>query len=177
MTDSKEIWIETGYKIFAQTGKSGLKIDLLAKKVGISKSSFYHHFVDVDIFTDHLLKYHLKQSYLIADKEQNAKNIDPELIDILVCHKTDLLFNRQLRINRDNEAYAETLKLSNQIIGNSFVMLWVKDLKMELTIKQLEGLFELGLENFYLQITQDNLNARWLSEYFTNLRQIAKNFT
>nr|WP_245550167.1 TetR/AcrR family transcriptional regulator [Haliscomenobacter hydrossis] len=28
-----------------------MKIEVLAKKVGISKSSFYHHFVDLEIFT------------------------------------------------------------------------------------------------------------------------------
>ncbi len=36
MIDNKEIWIKTGYDIFAISGQSGLKIDPLAKKVGIS---------------------------------------------------------------------------------------------------------------------------------------------
>ena len=105
MTENKDIWIKTGYEIFALAGENGLKIEVLAKKVGISKSSFYHHFADLEIFVEHLLKSHLIQSEAMADKEKNAKNIDPELINILVEHKLDLLFNRQLRINQQRQHY------------------------------------------------------------------------
>lgn len=177
MTDSKEIWIIAGYETFAFDGKGGLKIETLAKKIGISKSSFYHYFADQEIFIDFLLKHHIKQSYIIADKEQNAKSIEPELIDILVYHKTDLLFNRQLRVNREVKDYENTLTLSNQIVGNAFVMLWVKELQLSMTQKQLEGIFELALDNFYLQINKDNLTRSWLSEYFKKVKRIILNFT
>lgn len=176
MTENKDIWIKTGYEIFALSGESGLKVEVLAKKVGISKSSFYHHFADLEIFVEYLLKFHLQQSEIMADKEKNAKNIDPELINILVVHKIDLLFNRQLRINQQQQHYKETLDKSNQIIGNEFVKLWAKDLNLNLSQGQLESLFELALENFYLQINAENLNPAWLSAYFNNLKRIARNF-
>lgn len=176
MTENKDTWIKTGYEIFALSGESGLKIEALAKKVGISKSSFYHHFADLEIFVEYLLKYHLLQSQRMAEKERSAKNIDPELINILVEHKIDLLFNRQLRINQQQQHYKETLDKSNQIIGNEFVKLWATDLNLNLSPPQLESLFELALENFYLQINAENLNPTWLSAYFTNLKRIARNF-
>lgn len=176
MLDNKDIWIKTGYEIFALSGENGLKIEVLAKKVGISKSSFYHHFADLEIFMEMLLKFHLHQAQLMAEKEKNAINIDPELIDILVAHKIDLLFNRQLRINQQQHHYKETLDKSNQIIGNEFVILWAKDLNLNLSQGQLESLFELALENFYLQINAENLNPAWLSAYFKNLKRIAQNF-
>jgi AcrR family transcriptional regulator len=176
MIISKDIWITVGYEMFALLGRKGLKIELLAKKVGISKSSFYHHFADLEVFMEYLLKHHVQQSQRIAQKEQNAKNIIPELIDILVEHKIDLLFNRQLRIDREDKAYLATLNLSNQTVGNAFVMLWLKDLNLKLTQKQLEGIFELALENFYLQINNTNLTHQWLTEYFINLKRIASNF-
>jgi len=175
MIDTKDIWIETGYEIFAQYGASKLKIETLAKKVGISKSSFYHHFVNLELFIEDLLNYHIKQSYIIADKERNAKRINPDLIDILVEHKTDLLFNRQLRINRDLKLYFEILNKSDQIVGSAFVMPWIKDLNLQLTQKQLQGIFELALENFYLQINLKNLNHLWLKEYFDKLKRIISN--
>ena len=74
-TDNKEEWIKKGYEIFAISGQSGIKIEPLAKIVGKSKTSFYHHFADVELFTDILLKYHIEQSKIIALKEQNAKNV------------------------------------------------------------------------------------------------------
>ncbi|MCX6303527.1 MAG: TetR/AcrR family transcriptional regulator [Bacteroidetes bacterium] len=176
MIDSNDIWIKTGYEIFAQFGVSGLIIESLARKVGISKSSFYHHFADLELFMEELLHYHIQQSYVIADKEKNAKKINPDLISILVEHKIDLLFNRQLRINRERKLFYETLNRSNQIAGNAFVMVWIKDLNLQLSQKQLEGIFELALENFYLQINLNNLNHLWLSEYFANLKRVICNF-
>lgn len=176
MSESKEIWIIAGYEIFALSGESALKVEVLAKKVGISKSSFYHHFADLEVFVEQLLMFHLKQSKIIAEKEKVAKTIDPELIVILVEHKLDLLFNRQLRFNQQNKQYKETLVKSNQIIGNEFVILWAEDLKLTLTHKQLQSLFELALENFFLLINTETLNHNWLSAYFANLKRIAQNF-
>lgn len=174
--DNKLIWIKKGYEIFAISGFGALKIEPLSKSVGKSKSSFYHHFADLEIFTSFLLAYHIEQSNIIAVKEKNANNIDPELIDILVEHKIDLLFNRQLRINQNIPSFSDTLHQSNKIVGNAFVNIWVKDLDLKLTLKQLEGIFSLALENFYLQINPDTLNSIWLSAYFSNLKLITKNF-
>jgi AcrR family transcriptional regulator len=174
--DNTAIWIKAGYEMFAISGPMGLKIEPLSRKVGKSKSSFYHHFADLELFIDSLLKYHLEQSYIIAAKEQQARNIDPELINILVEHKTDLLFNRQLRIHQNIHLYADTLSQSNKIVGDAFVKIWVKELHLQLTQKQMEGIFTLALENFFLQINIDNLTYKWLSEYFMNLKKITGNF-
>ena len=176
MIISTEIWIKKGYEIFALEGFKSLKIESLSKKVGISKSSFYHHFSDMDVFVELLMQYHLEQAHIIAKKEHHAKNVEPELINILTEHKIDLLFNRQLRINRVHKNYADTLIQSDIIIGNVFAMAWVKDLNLKLNQLQLEGIFELVMENFYLQINLENLNHTWLANYFTNLKRIAGYF-
>ncbi|MCU0437467.1 MAG: TetR/AcrR family transcriptional regulator [Raineya sp.] len=176
MAENREIWIKTGYEIFALQGETGLKIETLAKKVGISKSSFYHHFADLEVFMEFLLKFHLHQSQILAEKERKVKCIDPELILILVEHKTDLLFNRQLRFHQDNKAYQKVLVESNRVIGLEFIHIWMKDAQLTLTQKQLEGLYELALEKFFLQINAENLHYDWLSEFFKHLNQVAKNF-
>ncbi|TAF68112.1 MAG: TetR/AcrR family transcriptional regulator [Cytophagales bacterium] len=174
--ERKFLWIETGYALFANEGMQALKVERLAKKVGISKSSFYHYFADNELFIEELLDYHLQQSRIIAEKEKKSNHIDPDLIAILIEHKTDLLFNRQLRIQRNNPRFAHTLSLSDQIVGNSFIAIWVKDLGLQLSQKQLEGIFSLALENFYLQISEQNLSTIWLSNYFENLKTIVKSF-
>ena len=175
-TDRKGIWIKAGYENFALTGQGGLKIEPLARKVGKSKSSFYHLFADLELFIDLLLNHHIKQSYIIAEKEQKANNVDPELINILVEHRTDLLFNRQLRINQNIKVFSDTLFKSSKIVGDAFVKVWVKDLSLQLSQKQIEGIFTLALENFFLQINAENINEKWLSAYFANLKRIASNF-
>lgn len=175
-TDNIEIWIKAGYEIFALTGEIGLKIEPLAKKVGINKSSFYHHFGDLELFIEFLLKYHIEQAFIIADKERNAKNIDPDLIEIVVEHRIDLLFNRQLRIHQNIELFAKTLLQSNRVVGEAFITIWANELNLPLTQKQIAGIFTLALENFFLQININNLNHNWLSAYFANLKAIAGNF-
>ncbi len=173
--ENKEIWIKAGYEIFSLVGQIGLKIEPLATKVGKSKSSFYHHFVDLDLFIDLLLQYHIKQSYLIAEKEKNTSKIDPDLINVLLDHRTDLLFNRQLRINQHIKSFSETLLKSNKVIGEAFKMAWVKELNSKFSEKQIEAIYLLAIENFYLQINEKNLNYGWLSTYFLELKNFANN--
>jgi AcrR family transcriptional regulator len=176
MTEKEQIWIIKGYETFAFWGEKGLKIEKLAKEVGISKSSFYHHFADLDIFIERLLLHHLTMSVTIAEKERKAEKINPDLIKVLIDHKTDLLFNRQLRINANNLIFKDVLIKSSRIIGNDFIKLWLSDTKLKLTSPQAEGLFELAMENFFLQINQDNIKQEWLVTYFDNLNRITRNF-
>ena len=175
--DSKQTWIDFGYGIFAKEGPKGLKIEVLARKVNKSKSSFYHHFADLAIFTDLLLDHHLTRSKIIADEEKKCKNIDPDLICVLVSYKADLLFNRQLRVERNNSSFQDCLRKSDEIVGKGFVDIWIKDLQLEDKPKLVASLFELALENFYLQITEETLNKEWLSDYFNNLRKTVSNFS
>jgi len=51
----KEKWLEEGYEEFAQDGPENLSINQIAKKIGASRSSFYHHFAEIDLFIDELL--------------------------------------------------------------------------------------------------------------------------
>lgn len=176
MIENKETWIKTGYRIFALEGFREVKIERLAKKVGVSKSSFYHYFADLDTFFEHLLEHHVEQSRILAEKEHHARNIFPDLIEVLLEHKIDLLFNRELRIHRSLPVFADALAKSNAIVGVSFVNVWVQELNLRLTPLQLESLFELALENFFLQINAENLTRQWLSDYFINLKRIAGNF-
>ncbi len=117
MSANQKIWIHTGYDIFAVAGPMGIKVEDLARRVGISKSSFYHHFADLEVFMGFLLTHHLQQSKIIAVKEKSVQNIDPELIHVLLEHKADLLFNRQLRINKQTQCFEKHWKSQTALLG------------------------------------------------------------
>jgi hypothetical protein len=87
-----------------------------------------------------------------------------------------LLFNRQLRINQNIKLFYEALCSSNKIIGEAFKTAWAKDLNLKLTNNQIESVFSLAIQNFYLEINVDSLNHKWLTEYFANLKKIVQNF-
>lgn len=52
MTDqlSAKDWLDQGLKTLASDGFTALKADPLAKRLGVSRGSFYWHFADVDAF-------------------------------------------------------------------------------------------------------------------------------
>jgi AcrR family transcriptional regulator len=177
MPDSGKLtWVETGYEIFSKEGPKGLKVEVIARKVNKSKSSFYHHFADMAIFTDLLLEHHLTRSKIIAKEEKKCRNIDPELIGVLVWSKIDLLFNRQLRVYRHDPAFKACLQKSDEIVAQGFISVVTKDLQLENNPKLAASLIDLALENFYLQVTEETLNAGWLSAYFQSLKKTVSQF-
>ncbi|WP_421810714.1 TetR/AcrR family transcriptional regulator [Flagellimonas sp.] len=170
----QSLWITTGYEICSVNGFGGLKIEQLAKTVGISKSSFYHYFADIECFTADLLDYHFERCKVLANKEKECNQLYPNLINILIEHKTDLLFHRRLRINRKNIRIENALEKSNRILGNYAVMLWAKDINHNLSQTQLEGLFKIATDDFYMRINEKNLNHEYLIDYFNGLGQATK---
>lgn len=171
--DIKLPWIAIGYTEFAYNGPNSLKIEVLAKAVGKNKSSFYHLFGDLQHFMTVLLNHHETQAHIIAKKESHCHNQE-ELITVLLEHKVDLLFNRQLRIHRENEAFSLCFEKANQITEKAIFPLWatIIDLKDNSYLSSL--VYRLSLENFFLQITPKTLNKVWLNNYFTELRSLIR---
>lgn len=83
-SEIKQPWILAGYDLFSKWGSRGLKVEVIARIVGKSISSFYHHFADIEIFTGMLLNYHLERTIIITGREKLCKNIIPDLLNLLV---------------------------------------------------------------------------------------------
>ena len=167
-----QTWIESGYLLFALKGPDALKVEVLAKETGVSKSSFYYHFVDVHTFIDKLLAYHVEQVKRLSEAERACEQFDPAVIDVMVTHKVDLLFNRQVRVNRGEKRYEDCLQTCRQVAGDSFYTLWSKDVNLAIDKQQLASIYYLALENFYLRITFENFTKAWLTQYFAELKKV-----
>lgn len=176
MKDAQRAWILVGYELFAQEGPKGLKVEVIAKKVGKNKSSFYHHFVDMDIFTSFLLDFHLERSKIIAEEERRCQNVDPELFEVLLKNKQDLLFNRQLRIHRQNAAFESCFMQVNEIVAGAITGIWAQALGLSGNSNLANMVLELSIENFYLQITEDTLTFDWLQQYLQRLQNMVQAF-
>ena len=171
-SSAKQPWIAAGYHTFAYEGPQSLKIESLARAVTKSKSSFYHLFGELDLFIHSLLEYHLERVQIIAVEEGKAKSIDPELIHVLLNFKTDILFSRRLRLNREVSHFTRCFEKANELIGDAFIGVWANDLNLKDRTLIATNLYEFALENFYLQVTEENLNYEWLSNYFKDLRSM-----
>lgn len=173
---SAKIWIEAGYQCFAEEGPAGLKVEVLARQINKSKSSFYHHFTDLEIFTDQLLNHHYQRAQIIAEREQSCQNLIPELVHVLVDVKRDLLFNRQLRVHRNIAAYEACFQQTSQMVMGPFMKVWSKDMGLADKPFLAGQFFDLASENFYLQITEEKLNYDWLVAYLQDLKRMVQNF-
>ena len=171
----KKTWITEGYEKFAFGGPKGLKIEQLAKRVKKNKSSFYHHFCDLEIFIDKLLDHHLAQAAIVAAKETEAGSQE-ELIEIIVFHKIDLLFNRQLRIHRVVPRFRACFEKVSAMTTPSLMEVWAKILDLNDHPHLAALILKLGIENFYLQITEETLNPEWLNHYFAEFKQLVREF-
>jgi AcrR family transcriptional regulator len=171
----EQIWIEAGYQTFAFEGPQALRIEKLAKSVGKNKSSFYHFFSDLEVFTERLLDFHLIQAKVMSDKESNAQN-EAELTQTLLDHKLDLLFNRQLRIHRDNADFQTCFLKTNEISLKGFMPIWKKVIDLQESNHLANMVLMLSIENFFLQITDETLNSSWISAYFSKIKEMVQLF-
>ena len=175
ITEKQRPWIELGYQSFAYEGPQGLKVERLADGVEKNKSSFYHFFADLEVFTHHLLRYHLAQADIIAVQEAQCTTIE-DFIDVLISHKIDLLFNRQLRVHRENPDFAEVFCKTNEVTGQAIASVWPRLIGLD-QHHHLAGLvLKHSIENFYFQITDETLNRSWLRQYFDDLLLLVREF-
>lgn len=176
MPHPKQAWILAGYEIFAKEGPAGLKVEVMARRVGKNKSSFYHYFADIEVFTAHMLKYHLERSEYIAELESQCTTVVPELLQVLVAHKQDLLFNRQLRVHRDVSAYRDCFEKSSSDVGEAILPIWSEAIGLSDNSHLAMMVLQLSLENFYLQITDKTLTVEWLTDYVQGLKRMVQAF-
>jgi AcrR family transcriptional regulator len=171
----EQIWIDAGYQAFSTQGPQGLRIEKLAKAIQKNKSSFYHFFADLKVFTERLLETHLLQAKKLGEKEASSTN-ETELIQALIEHKVDLLFNRQLRIHREEAAFKNCFLKTNEITLPGFVPIWKKIIELPESDHLAQMVLMLSIENFFLQITEETLNPNWIAAYFEKIRAMVKQF-
>ena len=175
ISEKQRPWIELGYQSFAYEGPQGLKVERLAHTLEKNKSSFYHFFADLEVFTHHLLRYHLSQADVIAEKEARCQTIDA-FIEVLVTHKIDLLFNRQLRVHRENPDFQKVFCQTNEVTGAAISSVWPALIGLDQHHHLAQMVLKHSIENFYLQITDETLNRTWLQQYFDELLLLIREF-
>ncbi len=172
MSPSKIVWIKEGYFIFSREGTQGLNVERIARQINKNKSSYYYYFGDLDIFVEALLDYHLERADQIAALGRQCKNMDPDVINLMVDTKDDLFFSKQLRLNLKNPAFKRCFDKSFKIITDSFMDQWTVAIRFEDRPGLAKILFKLIVDNFFLQVNDENLTYEWFHEYMNEIRFI-----
>lgn len=174
-------WIQAGYEIFSQEGPQGLKVEKIARMVQKNKSSFYHLFADVEVFTQALLQYHGERGVLVAEKARLCKTMVPDMLHLLLDVKQDILFNRQLRIHRNIPEFRTCFEKANEQVVEAFLSIWAEALNLGDKTYLARIILNLTVENFYLRVTAETLTYDWLTAYLSEIQfmvqEIVKNRT
>jgi AcrR family transcriptional regulator len=101
-------WIDFALVTLAREGADGLKADVLARKLGVSRGSFYWHFADLDAFHSKVIAHwrRVATEAIIADIERHDAR--EERIDALLRHAfgDGAILEVRMRTWADNNAQA-----------------------------------------------------------------------
>lgn len=77
----RQRWLDAGLGALAEEGASGLKIDRLTRRLGVTKGSFFHHFASAAAYQTALLE-HLETVALaqIEAREDELDSADPQRV-------------------------------------------------------------------------------------------------
>src|SRR4051812_27070836 len=167
-------WLEAGYEIFSIGGPDALKVERIARIVGKSKSSFYHHFADLEIFQKKLLERHLKRMHVIAARGKLCKAFVPDYVHLMVEVKQDLLFNQQLRIHRQNLAFQLCFQHSVSIAEDGFIGIWVEMLGLSDEPTIAKNILEVATDLLYHRMTNENFTYDWMLGFLDELKTFLK---
>jgi AcrR family transcriptional regulator len=68
MGAARDRWLDEGLRVLAEDGASGVRIDRIAARVGLSKGSFHHHFDGADGFKKDLLAHYERLTIQVLEK-------------------------------------------------------------------------------------------------------------
>ena len=174
MKSKEQKWIEFGYTLFAKEGPKGLKVDRMAKTLGTGRSSFYYHFADLEIFTSCLLEHHIERAQIICEAALQCDVMNPDLLNAIIEFKEDLLFHRQLRIHREVPDFDKCIEKAHNTIEMAFLNIWAREMQLQNNLPTAKVLLRLVSENFYMKISEDNLNFKWLANYLREIVEMTR---
>jgi AcrR family transcriptional regulator len=175
---STKPWLDKGYELFGQVGPEGLKIEPLAKAVKISKSSFYHHFADLQVFEQELLQWHYSNAKRLVAEVQARKSIVPDFLNLLIEQKELIYFNRQLLIHKHKEAYILCFQQVNGLLQANFLGIWAQLIQLSDQLDIANEILHVVVQLFYQRLPPLDFDYNWilsfLKEVNTFLQAILK---
>jgi len=102
-------WLDAGLACLADAGPAGVRIPAIAKRLGVTKGSFYWHFRDLEEYEDALLaaweqQYTREVVQLVEESGGDAMQRLRSLIDL--AFETDTMLARAIRHWSANDARA-----------------------------------------------------------------------
>ena len=87
----KELWLRTALEAVAHTNGGKVSIDALAKKLGVTKGSFYHHFRNRQDFVDQIVEFWVQRFnvYVIETIGASEGSGEEKLLSLMKLVKSE----------------------------------------------------------------------------------------
>lgn len=94
MSLTKQDWINAGWHLMTAKGVEGVKVEVLARQLEVSKGSFYWHFKNRNELLEAILKRWEEQTMFLIEESQKTKNPQERLAKLFalvseICQKPD----------------------------------------------------------------------------------------
>jgi AcrR family transcriptional regulator len=83
MGAARDRWLDEGLRVLADDGASGVRIDRIAARLGLSKGSFHHHFDGADGFKRELLAHYEQLTIQVLEEGIRSAGPDASVRDVL----------------------------------------------------------------------------------------------
>lgn len=172
LSEFEKGWIEAGYELFVNEGPKGLKVEVLARTVGVSKSSFYHHFADMEIFRERLMQWHLFRADEISEQAALCGSMN-DFIAVLAAAKQDLLFNKMLRTHAAfDPSYGECFEKAHLKVISKIERVWADFLGVTNQPEKARSAFRVLSDMFYHRVNKQNLSVDWMKGLMEELKKL-----
>jgi AcrR family transcriptional regulator len=156
-----QTWIQAGYATLATEGFDGMKIERLARVLQLNKSGFYYYFGTLESYLKSLIEYHIRIAKKIAVEIVACKQVDPDLLHVIIQHKTFFLVESKLLAK--NKLFQFDDRIAAKIIDDALIQLLRK--KSDLSHDTLLTYLNICRYFFYARIDQENITF----DYFHGL--------
>lgn len=163
--DKRDRWILAGCKLIAEQGMHALNAEHLANIVGSSKSSLYHYFGSLDDFRTMLLKYHVQQAEQMANQLEACETYIPDVLNVLIANKDNILFHRQLRIYRENPIYLKCFTRAYETVETLILNRLNEYLGIEAQPLFAKSFLNIITDNLLMRITKEDFTFDWFKNY------------
>ncbi|MBX2872461.1 MAG: TetR/AcrR family transcriptional regulator [Saprospiraceae bacterium] len=165
-------WIEGAYHLVAEKGLGSLNVEVLARRLSRSKSSFYHYFGDLDNFKDQLLAYHIQRSTELAELIYACEKLKPDVLNVFLQRQADIFFHKHLRFKREVAEFRACYEKAYSTVEQGILEQWISFLQLSGQPFFAKAFLTLISENFLLRITASQYNYSWLENYLEEVRYL-----
>ena len=153
--DNKQKWINAGYRLFGNIGPDALNVEKLSIIMGLSRSSFYHYFGDVEIFESELLTLHVKNFEHLGFLMKDFESFEQLFSERMMREGETLSFQRQLLVNRVTQRYQECSERARDYTEAKTYQLWTKYNDINSDSEEERELFQAIRDFYYIHYDQN----------------------